>query len=203
MLVTLSRCFRITGIMSQVYILNNIRLSKKEFAFMFNKMYSSLCLFSNKYVKNTQSAKDIVQEVFIIVWEKKITFNNKESVKPYLYNAVRNKSLDFLKNKHLKNIKYSTSDFEKIASEPYFLREVAVVETTRLVQKAIATLPKESAKIIKLGIKGYKNNEIAEELSISINTVKTQKKIIYKKLRLILNNNCLLVGLILIFLHEQ
>ena len=181
--------------------MNNIRLSKKDFTLTFNTMFSSLCLFSNKYVDNTQNAKDIVQEVFVIIWEKKVTFNNKESVKPYLYNAVRNKSLDFLKNKHSQNLKYSTSKFEQIASESYFLREVAVVETTRLVQEAVATLPEKSGKIIKLGIKGLKNKEIAEELSISINTVKTQKKIIYKKLRIILKNNYVAIELILVFLN--
>jgi RNA polymerase sigma-70 factor (ECF subfamily) len=142
-------------------------------------------------------SKDIVQEVFIKIWEDKIEFQNENTIKSYLYTAVKNKSLDYLKSKYVKTTEhFSNSDMEKLETEPFFLREVVILETSSIIENAINTLPNKCAQIIKLSIKDFTNAQIAEELGISVNTVKTQKKIGYKRLKPLLKDYFILIAFI-------
>lgn len=173
------------------------KLTLKEYKSLFDKLYTSLCLFSNSYLKNLEVSKDIVQEVFIKIWEDKIEFQNENTIKSFLYTAVKNKSLDFLKSKYVKTTEhFSIIEMEKLETEPFFLREVVILETSSIIENAINTLPNKCAQIIKLSIKDYTNAEIAEELGISVNTVKTQKKIGYKRLKPLLKDYFILIAFI-------
>lgn len=173
------------------------RLTLREYKVCFDKLYHSLCLFANKYVDDIDMAKDIVQDVFIRVWENKIEFRDENNVKSFLYTSVKNKSLDYLKSKRYKTTKkISVNDIELLETESFFLREVVVVETSNIIQNAINTLPNRCAQIIKLSVKNFTNAEIAEELNISIYTVKVQKRTAYKRLRPILKNHFALIAFI-------
>ncbi|MEM1337110.1 MAG: RNA polymerase sigma-70 factor [Bacteroidota bacterium] len=172
-------------------------LSLAAYKAHFDTLYVPLCLFANKYVHNLNTAKDLVQEVFIKIWEDKIELKNENVIKSYLYTAVRNKSLDFLKSRHHKSSeRYSKEEFESIQTETFFLREVVISETSTIIENAVNTLPKKCAQIIKLSLKEYSNKEIAQELSISVNTVKAQKRIAYQKLRPILKESFFLIAYI-------
>jgi RNA polymerase sigma-70 factor (family 1) len=173
------------------------RLTLREYKVYFDKLYHSLCLFANKYVEDIDMAKDIVQDVFIKVWENKIEFRDENNVKSFLYTSVKNKSLDYLKSKRYKTTKsFSINDLELLETESFFLREVVVVETSNIIQNAINTLPNRCAEIIKLSVKNFTNAEIAEELDISIYTVKVQKRTAYKRLRPILKDYFALIAFI-------
>tara|TARA_R110002049_G_scaffold33017_6_gene109020 strand:- start:5326 stop:5808 length:483 start_codon:yes stop_codon:yes gene_type:complete len=156
-----------------------------------------LCLFANKYVNDLEVSKDIVQDVFIKIWVDKIVFENKNSIKSYLYTSVKNKSLDYFKSKRYKTTDhFSTGEMEQLETQSFFLREVVVLETSSIIETAINTLPNRCAHIIRLSMKGLTNSDIAEELGISINTVKAQKKIAYKRLKPLLKNYFVLVAFI-------
>ncbi|WP_372793418.1 RNA polymerase sigma-70 factor [Lutibacter sp.] len=173
------------------------KLTLKEYKSLFDKLYTSLCLFANSYLKNLEVSKDIVQEVFIKIWEDKIEFQNENTIKSYLYTSVKNKSLDYLKSKYVKTTEhFSISEMEKLETEPFFLREMVILETSSIIENAINTLPNKCAQIIKLSIKDFTNAEIAEELGISVNTVKTQKKIGYKRLKPLLKDYFILIAFI-------
>lgn len=176
---------------------NTHRLTLKEYKSLFNRLYTSLCLFANKYLDDIEISKDIVQEVFIKVWENNIEFQSENTIKSYLYTSVKNKSLDYLKSKRVKTTDYLPAlEIEKIETEAYFLREIVVVETSKIIEEAINTLPDRCSQVIKLSIKGFTNSQIAEELSVSLNTIKSQKKIAYKKLRPLLKNYFILIAFI-------
>ena len=172
-------------------------LTLKEYKYLFDTLYASLCIFANKYLNNLDTSKDIVQDVFIKVWEDKIGFQNENTIKSFLYTAVKNKSLDYLKSKQYKSTyNLPIEKLEKLDTESFFLREVVIVETSNIIDKAINSLPNKCAQIIRLSIKEYSNKEIAEELSISVNTVKAQKKIAYQKLRPLLKDYFILIAYI-------
>ena len=168
------------------------KLTLKEYKSFFNKLYTSLCLFSNKYVEDIEMSKDIVQEVFIKVWEDQIEFKSENNVKSYLYTSVKNKSLDYLKSKVFRSTsrlsKIKLEKIEELESDAFFFREVVLSESSNFIENAVNTLPNKCAQIIKLSIKGLSNAEIADELDLSINTIKTQKKIAYKRLKPLLKN---------------
>lgn len=173
------------------------QLSLKEYRKLFDTLFVSLCVFANKYLNNLDVSKDVVQDVFIKVWENKIEFKNENTIKSYLYTAVKNKSLDYLKSKRVKTTdNFSTTDIEKLDSKTYFLREVVIEETSSRIENAINTLPQRCAQIIRLSIKEFTNPQIAEELGISINTVKAQKRIAYKRLRPLLKDYFILIAFI-------
>jgi RNA polymerase sigma-70 factor (family 1) len=163
------------------------KLTLEEYNKLFIAFYPTLCYFAYKYTKNIEVAKDIAQEIFIKVWENKIQFESADKVKAFLYIAAKNKSLDYVKSGQNKFTERIEVFIDNIESEPHFLREVMITETTRLVENAINSLPKKCAQIIKLSLKECSNEQIAKELSLSINTIKTQKRIAYQKLRSILS----------------
>lgn len=172
-------------------------MTLREYKNLFQKSYTSLCLFANKYVSDLEVSKDIVQEVFIKIWEDKIEFQSKNSIKSYLYTAVKNKSLDYLKSKRYKSTDHlSTKEMEKLDAEPFFLREVVILETTNIIEEAINTLPNRCAQIIRMSIRSLTNLEIAKELGVSINTIKAQKRIAYKRLKPLLKEH---VALLILF----
>ncbi|WNH11303.1 RNA polymerase sigma-70 factor [Thalassobellus suaedae] len=173
------------------------QLTIKGYKKLFDSLYPLLCLFANKYIYDMEISKDLVQDVFIKIWEDKIVFKNENNIKSYLYTSVKNKSLDYLKSKHYKSTdNFSVNQIEQLENESYFLREVVVIEASSIIEKAINTLPNKCAKIIRLSIKDFKNSEIAEELNISINTVKAQKKIAYKRLKPLLKDYFVLIALV-------
>jgi RNA polymerase sigma-70 factor (family 1) len=171
-------------------------LSLKEYKSVFNTLYPSLCLFSNKYVEDLDASKDIVQEVFIKIWEDKVEFKDGTKIKSYLFTSVKNRSLDYLKSRRYQLEQSLTEDISPSDSDPFFLREVMISETSLLIEKAVNTLPYKCAQIIKLSIKGLSNAEISDELGISLNTIKTQKKIAYKKLKPLLKEYFFLIAFI-------
>ena len=169
-------------------------LSVTEYKSVYDSMYPAMCLFANKYLDDLDLSKDIVQEVFIKIWEEKIEFQNQYVIKSYLYTAVRNRSLDYLKSRQIKVTEALVQeDYIDADADPFFLQEVVIAETANQIENAINTLPKKCAQIIKLSINGMSNAEIAEELDLSLNTIKAQKKIAYKRLKPLLETAFVLI----------
>ncbi len=141
--------------------------------YIFNTYYTSLCIFANKYVENIDVAEDIVQELFIKIWEKREQLNINTSLKSYLFQSVNNSCLNHLKHlkirdNYKKQINYCKTD--------EFNNDILVEEELNLrIYNSIESLPKKCKIIFKLSrFKGLKHKEIAENLSISIKTVKVQ-----------------------------
>ncbi|AXP80475.1 ECF RNA polymerase sigma factor SigW [Mariniflexile rhizosphaerae] len=159
----------------------------KDYNTLFKSLYPQLCVFAYKYLDNLETSKDIVQEVFIKVWEDKTTFENEDHSTGYFYKAVKNRCLNHLKSKqHLVTERYGQTNLEAYGTEEFLMSEAVIVETTVIIENAIKTLPEKAAQVIRLSIKDYTNDEIAKALSISVNTVKDHKKVAYRKLRKLL-----------------
>ena len=170
-------------------------LSLKAYKDVFDSLYTSLCIFAKNYVDNLDIAKDLVQDVFIKVWEDKIEFKNEIAVKSYLYSSVKNRSLDFLKSNRFKSTeRMSVINLDRLDKESFYLKEVVIEEASSRIEDAINTLPNKCAQIMRLSIKEFTNPEIAQHLNISINTVKAQKKIAYKRLRPLLKDYFILIA---------
>ena len=74
---------------------------------IYNEQYTSLCHFAQRFVFDLDTAREIVQDLFVRIWEKRSSLPVEISIKTYLYTSVRNKCIDYLK--HL-NVEY---EFEK------------------------------------------------------------------------------------------
>jgi len=159
-------------------ILEEIKKGNRTvFKNFFNSHYKELVVYANGYLFDKDSSEDIVQEVFIYIWENSDKLNIKSSFKGYLYAMVRNRSYNFLKSIKI------TDSFEFLDFNINLITEHVFDSTSdedkqivyHQILKIVDTLPEKMQQIVKLKfLHNYKYSEIAEELGLSINTVKTQ-----------------------------
>ena len=150
------------------------RHDAEAFGIVMRRYAGALYAFAFRIVGDTLAAEDIVQDLFATMWEKKMRFLSLPSFRTYLYNSIRNASLNYLKHQNVESLY-----LERLAST---YREITEEEDTneeevyRLLFRAIDKLPTRCREIFLLHMDGKKNEEIATALGISIETVKTQKK---------------------------
>ena len=117
-------------------------------------------------------SKDVAQDAFIKWWNKREDFRDFAAVKSFLYITIRNQCLNYIRD-HRKEVdlagrfsEETDADFDLIVIEE---------EAIEALYSAIDRLPAQSARIMRLVVKGDKNQEIADQLGISVNSVKTLK----------------------------
>lgn len=161
---------------------NNSSLKENDLKAIFHSYYKSLLMYANRFLYSTVECEDLIQDVFISIWEKKIDFNDEITLKIYLYKSVRNKCYNVIKHKKIED-DYAFNNMQTLEDDNFFLKQVLEEEIVRQIYQAIEILPERKKEIIKLSLKGIKNNEIAEILNIKLQTVKTLKSQSYTILR--------------------
>lgn len=155
---------------------------KSDIRKMFDTYYEALVKYANHFLPLIDECEDLVQDVFVSLWERENTFPDETSLKVFLYKTVRNKCYNAIKHNKVKD-KYAESVVVSLEDDNLFLEQVLEEEIVRQLYQAIGALPERKKQIIKLSLKGLKNNEIAEELQIKLQTVKTLKSQSYTILR--------------------
>ncbi|HYE54379.1 MAG TPA: RNA polymerase sigma-70 factor [Chitinophagaceae bacterium] len=143
---------------------------------IFDHYYEALCYFAERLVADTAEARDIVEESFIKLWELRENFGTMQNVKAFLYITTRNTCFNSLK--HSERISRQQQEIAYLLreSDDLAIAEVTRAELLREVYAAIESLPPQCRKIIQMSfVEGKKNNDIAEELGLSLQTVKNQK----------------------------
>lgn len=151
---------------------------------IFNEYYDRLVYFSLKILDDKQDAEDAVQEAFVRYWNNKDKVAQElQSIRSYLYATVKNISLNVIRHRQVvKNFEQQTLS---PAAENQVINHIIQTEVLTKICKAMETLPDACRRISWMGyIDGMKNLEIAKELGISVNTVKSQKLKGLKILRL-------------------
>lgn len=161
-------------------IIQEIR-NQNQFVYkkFFEDTYAELVHYANSYLFDQGWSEDIVQEVFIHLWEKSNSLEIKSSLKGYLYAMVRNRCLNFLKTIKITD-NANVLDMQSMLSAEYNL-DVFSDEDLKIIHnqllKVVEGLPTKMQQIVKMRfIENYKYVDIAEELGVSVNTVKTQLK---------------------------
>ena len=160
---------------------------ENSFERLFNEYYSSLCLFANRYLKDLDLSRSVVQEFFVDLWLKKEKIRIRGPVKTYLYKSVRNKSIDYLRQSK-KSERLSETLEKKLYSQ--FEDKLEEAELNDRINRCIEQLPDKCREIFLLcRFEGLKYSQIAEKLNISVKTVEMQMGIALKKLRSQLSDN--------------
>lgn len=166
---------------------------KEEFKIIYLNFFAPLCVFAKKFVNGQE--EDLVNTVFINIWEKNIQFESQEHCRNYLYKSVRNTCIDFIRSQQTtlqRNYTYVTeSDIDFYQS----IEEIIIeTEYWAEIYREILSLPKASSSIVKMSyFEGLNNQEIANKLNLSIQTVKNQKSKGIKLLRSALTKFLLLL----------
>ena len=146
----------------------------------FSDYYGILVCYAQKYTKREDIAEDIVQDVFASLWEENRIFPSQANFRSFLYISIRNAAFDYLRHQNVES-RYIEEALtaNRFLSDDSFQKE----EVFRLLFKQIDLLPERCREIFLLHLEGYDNDAIAKKLSLSIETVKTQKKRAMKTLR--------------------
>ena len=159
------------------------RKDEKTWGDFYDRFYAALCVYVSKILPIPDAVEDLVQEVFISVWEGKRTFSDIKELTNYLYRACYNNTLLYIRNNQIHDSILSSLAEECRQDEDMIYALTVKEEIIRQLYFHIEELPPEQRRIILLRIEGYTWEEIAERLGISINTVKTQKARSYRFLR--------------------
>lgn len=170
-----------------------IALSVKEnFDSIYVNNFSRLFLFAKEYVLFDEEAENIVQDIFLMLWEKREALRVDVRLTAYLFTLVKNKCIDFLRHQmveqmYSENVKHEYNEelnVKLFALESFDHNFSSEEDIETLLRNAIDKLPERCRLIfIKSRIEGKKYKEIAEELNLSVNTVEGQISIALKKLR--------------------
>ncbi|MDR2915644.1 MAG: RNA polymerase sigma-70 factor [Tannerella sp.] len=158
-----------------------------EFKKLFEDFYIPMCVFANKYMDDIELSADIVQDCFLKLWQIKEDFFYLHQVKAFLYTSVRNRCLNEIE--HSKVVNEFTQKMLRDGEEGFFHDHVIEEETYRILTEGINKLPKQMKIIMMHALEGLSNSEIAEEMNVSLENVRSLKKIAYKKLRDILKDH--------------
>lgn len=159
------------------YILEGVNAKNKDsWKILFDRYYPSLCSYVNKFVNNNEAAQDVVQEVFIGIWNSKQEFNDIKNLTYFLYRSCYNRALNHIRDQKSRDNKIEFIEDKGTFESEEVYEETLKEEVVRQLYFHINELPDQQKEILLLRLKGYRWNEIAEELNISINTVKTYRK---------------------------
>ena len=147
-------------------------LDQDGFEILFKNNFKDLCRFANRYIKDTETAREIVQDAFVSLWEKRESIDINLNLRSYLMTSVKNKSLNYIRDNkkfiglpEIENYDIESESFDHLESE----------ELNEKIEAAISELPEKCRKIFTLSrYENLKYQEIAEKLQISVKTVEAQ-----------------------------
>jgi RNA polymerase sigma-70 factor (ECF subfamily) len=159
---------------------------------LYETVFPSLILFSRRFTDIRDEAADLVQETLLVYWDKRSDFKGADQAKGFLYGTLKNKCLNHLRSKkvHERYMQNTKEEAERtLEAEVESLeidRAMIEEETFVLLYRALSEPPPREKEILELSIQGQKNQEIADALSLSVNTIKTLKLRAYRRIREVL-----------------
>ncbi|GAB3823559.1 RNA polymerase sigma-70 factor [Pontibacter rugosus] len=153
------------------WLLNNICAgSRGALEKLYLLYYQCLCDFACQIVKSADLAEEVVSDVFLAVWQKRETLEIRTSLKTYLYAAVRNQALLYLKKERL--WEELDEQAQSQAIEHYNpLDALLFRELNYSLDSIINRLPEQDRLILRLKLSGLTYAEVAKTLSLTEKTV--------------------------------
>jgi RNA polymerase sigma-70 factor (ECF subfamily) len=146
-------------------------LDQDSFEKLFRSFFPPLMVFAKKILVDEDDAREVVQQVFISVWEKRQEIDLSTSLKTYLFTSVHNRSLNVIRDRK----KFSSADVPDLTGEWDVSSVIESMELEERIMEVVSSLPEKCREVFKLNrFDGLKYSEIAEHLNISVKTVENQ-----------------------------
>lgn len=165
-------------LMQDAQLIDRLRLGDHQaFKLIFDQYYTLMCAIAYEYVEDYYASQNIAEDVMLSIWEKRAQLNISVSLKSYLLSAVRNRSIDYLRSnsREIEAVSFESetgSSYCFVPDEELF-GQIVLLELENRIQRIIDMMPEECKKVFLLSRYEEKSyQEIADELNISINTVK-------------------------------
>lgn len=165
---------------------------KAAFSKIYQMYFPKLVRFAREYVVSTEDAENIVQDIFMYLWEHREMMDSIKNLNAFLFTLVKNRCIDFYRQKTLMDSKQESLD--KLKDRESKLKIKALMqfdenifiekEIETLLEKAIESLPEKCRRVFILSrINGLKHEQIASGLNISVNTVQNHIVIALRRLK--------------------
>ena len=166
--------------------------------FYFHLYYAPLFSFAASMLHDEEPAREIVSEAFVKLWNNRTTIQAVQTVKSLLYRMVRNASIDYLRQQQrVKKMHQDVIQLQPL-SESAVLEKLIATETHHYLYTLVNSLPLRCRQVFQMFyLQDKALKEIAEELGISVNTVKSQKQ---RAIQLLKENRSLLPNLLVLLL---
>lgn len=144
---------------------------------IFDQYFQTLCFFAGKYLHDPEEVKDIVQEVYVRIWEKKPEFPGEMELRSFLYTSVYRSCINRIKQKGIHDEHHRIILMQSSESmEQNYISDRIEDEVMFELFSAIERLPSECRKVFKMSyVEGKRVEEVASLLNISTHTVKSQR----------------------------
>ena len=170
---------------------------------LFDEYYPMLTVFAKKYLGDLDTAREIVQDFFVGLYESRHQIEKIDSLKSYLFKSVKNRCLNYIKLN-----KIHQEHHEKIRSlmnedEDDFTNRIFTTELENRIFQVVNALPERCRLVFNMSrFDGKKNEEIAHELKLSKRTVETQISKALKTLRNELSDylKLIIISILLMFI---
>lgn len=147
-----------------------------SFKWLYAKYFQVIFLYSKKLIGIEVLAEEATSEVFVTLWKKRSIINTDQSIRPFLYHIAKVKAYDCLKK--IANDKRLEEQFlleHRVVNSKSGERLLIEKEQFEAISKLVEALPPQRKAIFKMRyFEGKDNSKIAEQMQISINTVKVQ-----------------------------
>jgi RNA polymerase sigma-70 factor, ECF subfamily len=156
---------------------------KNAFKSLYNRYSRKIYFFSLKYLNNSVEVEELVQSVFINIWESRGSLDPESSIKSYIYKAAVNYIINNLRKRtiHSRFIESELNNGEKYSDITY--EQVFLQDLERSINSIVETLPARQQKIFRLNrYEGLTHAEIASQLDLSVRTVENQ---MYRSIKII------------------
>lgn len=142
---------------------------------VFRKHYNGLCTYGRSILRDADEAEEIVQTVFVSIWEKRNEIEITQSLKSYLYRAVHNHCLNRIKHQKVREEHQQYAAYYHETAYESVSQTVYKNELEKHLSMAIEKLPEQCRIIFKLSrFDELRYQEIADQLGLSVKTVENQ-----------------------------
>ncbi len=158
----------------------------KSFELIFNKYKEKLYYFVLGYVHSPQETEEILQNLFIALWENRQNLNEDQSVKSYLYKAVINKVYNYFKHEAVQKKYFEHLSRQFRDEEDQLLKALYYDELKDSIKSLVESLPERQRLIFRLSRNlGLSHQEIADYLGLSVRSIENQ---VYRALKCLKEN---------------
>ena len=164
----------------------------QEFSRIYLVYFPKMVRFAQEYVLSEEEAKNIVQDLFLYLWEQRETLDAISNLNAFLFTLVKNRCIDYYrhyirfdsKKESLDTIQERELLLKREALQQFDVNMFTANEIEEILDKAIQNLPEKCRQVFILSrMEGLKHEEIAHQLDISVNTVQNHISVALKKLK--------------------
>lgn len=191
--------------MDQKKLIKQLKAGNEQaYEMLFKSYYTELVMHANRYLYDFESSREIIQDLFVHIFEKRHQLDINSSLKSYLFRSTQNRCINLINAQKIRNKYADHVKSRKYEKENLLEKDLEAAELEHNLLAAIGELPPKCRMIFKMNrFEGLSNGEIAERLELSKRTVETQitkaLKILRERLKIYLAETMVLILLTGVF----